>query len=462
MSEGRTGGAPGPAVLRAAFAVVWGLALLLRLALPLVNSEANDSHVEVVQRILATGSLPIKTDCWECFQPKLYHASLALLFVTLDLSEWRSQVLAANLFNAGVGVLVLLVCWRLLAPSRADAPWLAWLAFALLALNPKLIAISSQATNDIVVVLFSVLALAAALRFLNEDRAGDLAWAAAWVVLAVSAKSNGWVIFLALVGALLVRAVVDAPARRRTLVAALLVAIAVPAAAALNPLNQLRLNLQRFGSPVALNIRRAPPPQLFASSYVPRAGVLSVADGFLTFKLRSLLAHPRIENGMAPVPAHRTSLWTQLYGRAHSLHFDNWPPTWGTQGEAHFPRLRALFLLALVPTALLVAGAMTQVGACLRGLLARDAAGLARQNFALLPLAFFGCLAAIACYAYLYREYSVMKAIFLLPALPALPAAFLAGARRLPARVVPWLFAAALPLLALYVAEVVVLVCRLL
>jgi len=356
----------------------------------------------------------------------------------------------------------LLVCWRLLARSRTERPWLAWLTFALLALNPKLIAIGSQATNDIVVVLFSVLALAAALRYLGGDRARDLAWAAAWVVLAVSAKSNGWVIFAALVGALLVRATVDAPARRRTLVAALLVVIAVPAAAALNPLNQYRLNLRRYGSPVVLNIRRAPPPRLFEESYVPRAGVLSVADGFFTFKLRSLLDHPRIENGMEPVPSHRTSLWTQLYGRAHSLHFDNWPPTWGTRGEAHFPRLRALFLLALVPTALLLTGVMTQAAACLRGLLVRDAAGLARQGFALLPLAFSGCLAAIGCYAYLYREYSVMKAIFLLPALPALPAAFLAGARRLPARGVPWLFAVALPLLALYVAEVVILVRRLL
>jgi hypothetical protein len=58
-------------------AAVAGLGLGLRLALALINRQANDNHLEVATRILATGKLPIKGECFECYQPKLYHLLLA-------------------------------------------------------------------------------------------------------------------------------------------------------------------------------------------------------------------------------------------------------------------------------------------------------------------------------------------------------------------------------------------------
>jgi hypothetical protein len=52
-----------------------------------------------------------------------------------------------------------------------------------------------------------------------------------------------------------------------------------------------------------------------------------VADGFLTFRLLNLLREPYITYPPAAYPVHRTSFWSQIYGRAHFVHFDAWPPS---------------------------------------------------------------------------------------------------------------------------------------
>ena len=57
--------------------VVLVVAVLLRLSLAVVNHEANDDHMQVIRIIRATGQLPLKPDCGECFQPKLFHATAA-------------------------------------------------------------------------------------------------------------------------------------------------------------------------------------------------------------------------------------------------------------------------------------------------------------------------------------------------------------------------------------------------
>src|SRR2546422_4368236 len=58
-----------------------------------------------------------------------------------------------------------------------------------------------------------------------------------------------------------------------------------------------------------LMIRRPPRSTLFPYTTLFRS------------RLVDLLEHPVISNDVEGYPLHRTSLWSQLYGRAHFVHF---------------------------------------------------------------------------------------------------------------------------------------------
>jgi len=434
---------------------VFLLAIGLRFWLAWVNPEANDPHLEVSEIILNTGKLPQAPDCWECFQPKLYHAGLAALFRLLQVQDLPSQTRLANLVSALAGAATLAILWQTLA-KRKEQALLSLLAFALTALNPKLIAIHAQATNDSLVIFFSSLALLAFARFLEEEKGGWFGLVILTVALAISTKTNGIVTFGVLLLLLLIR-IWRSPAQRTRYEAfTLAYLVLIPVLLLANPFNQYISNLQKYGSPFLLNISRQPLPAWDTLTETnARPGILTLQDGFFTFKLPSLLEHPRIENpAQGSYPAHRTSLWTQLYGRAHSLHFDNWPPAWQISNQALFPLLRAIYLLALLPTLTLLWG----IGRMLWRLTQPSPQNLQEG---LWGLALIGYLAFVAFYALTYRDFSVMKAIFLFPALPALPLAFLAGMQSLPRRGQTLLFWLCLPLLILYLLEVLALLTRL-
>ena len=49
------------------------LALALRLWVGAYNTEANDTHLEVIQIIMNTGELPVVDECWQCYHVKAFH-----------------------------------------------------------------------------------------------------------------------------------------------------------------------------------------------------------------------------------------------------------------------------------------------------------------------------------------------------------------------------------------------------
>lgn len=57
--------------------IVFLAAVLLRIFLSFVNSEANDAHMSVCRIILNEGRLPVKDEVWEGYHPKLYHNCVA-------------------------------------------------------------------------------------------------------------------------------------------------------------------------------------------------------------------------------------------------------------------------------------------------------------------------------------------------------------------------------------------------
>lgn len=401
---------------------LFAVASVLRLALAIVNREANDDHLEVTRWILDHGGLPLLGDCWECYQPKLYHLLVAAVIQLFGLSDESAQAIAGQMVNVCFGVGTLWVARRFLRESIAH-PRVELLLFGLLAFNPRLLSIHIQATNDAAVVFCSVLACWKLWRYLESESASD-AWAAVLAtVLAGLAKGSGWFVFFWVAVVLTVRWIVDrrgsaAPARRFAPGRALLVLVltfgsVVPIA------GPYAAHWQRFGSPFVMNIPKDPPPKWSEPTVARRPGVLSIRDAFLTFRLRNLIERPYTTHDNAGFPRHRTSLWTQMYGQTASLWFSQWPKSWTNRTAVATGTSRALILLCLLPLSLGLSGLTFDGRRMLRALRAGPHAYLRERREWIFPLLAASFAAMMFKLSHDYRDFSVMKAIYIFPALLA-------------------------------------------
>lgn len=429
------------------------------------NRQSNDDHVQVMELILKTNRLPEKADCSECFQPKLFHYSVAKLLRRTGLEHIKrdEMILVVELVNFAAGLLTLLVVGFFIYRWPGKSQLLKVLAFGLVALNPTLIGINSQATNDSFAILFSTLALYFAYAYIQNEKPLVFLPMAFFVVLGIATKTNNWVTALAIFLALVIKAWTERQSWPRTVLPALLFSLVTLILSIVNPLNQYFSNLREYGSPLLLNIEKQPLPHLFEQIPVPLVdgpGILSVQDGYFTFKFIELLRHPRIEVGTVYL-APRTSLWTLLYGRAHSIHFENFPESWSTAGEQGFMLSRAIYILALPPTLLLLLGAVMETILVLKGIVRRDASIARASRHGLTAGTFAGFILFICLYALEYRDYPVMRAIFIYPALITFPVLFLRAGEALFSRLGQWLRPVRamlgiwlLALLVLYIADV--------
>jgi hypothetical protein len=343
------------------------------------------------------------------------------------------------------------------------------LAFALVSLNPTLIGLNAQATNDSFVILFGTLAIASGCEFFETGTSRPFVLMTVSAVLAALSKGNGLVIFLAttatLLHAIVTRREVAGLNRVRLMrMTALFIAIVVTTAAALG---SYRANWEDTGNPLATNGPRAPLPHLLERTYVYRPGATSVVDTYLTFRLIDMLAHPADTNDPYVYPLHRTSLWSQLYGRAHVVHFAQHPPSWKNTSVLSATVARLILILALLPTTFVLIG-MTRMGVRMIGVESdRSPRPPVSPTDELLAITAFGFIVFIVVYTLLYRDFSTMKAEFLFPALLAFVFFFADETERAIAqdqattllrRAAQWAY---LVLLSLYVADVVILAVQL-
>ena len=414
---------------------LFALALLLRLGLALVNREANDNHLEAVRLILETRQLPVMHECRECFHPKLYYVTAAALLAGFGVTGDPYQTVFLQCLNVYAGGLTLFVLYRFLKNEFGGPEPVKLLTFALVALNPKFIAINAQVSNDTFAILFSTLALFWMQRFLKTRAPGIFALSLLFSLFTVSTKATGWVVFLALWLGLLAAALWGTEKKQMAFYAALFL-VAVLGLTALNPLAQFATNLQKFGLPVVTRDQRLPLPGFFQpishyKDYHFRPGIVSIQDGFLTFKLADLFVYPLTTNEQYNYPPHRTSFWTMLYADANSLHFQNWPPSWGTQGTENFAISRGIFILALLPSLFFAAGFLLEVFLLLKALLTRHWDELAAPGPLLFWLAGAGSLAFLMLASLLYRDFAFIKLVYSLPGLLAFTWLFQRSAERL-------------------------------
>ncbi len=403
------------------------LSISLRIGLVYYNREANDPHDEVINFILKTGKLPEKDDCWECFQPKLFHYTAAKI-IQISWIETASQnvglALSVELINFVAGVLTLFVAGVFITNVPVKSETLKLLSFGLIALNPKLIGINSQFTNDTFAILFSTLALYCMFLFLQKQKPGIFLLIILFTLLGISSKTNIWVTAIALLSVMFIKAWTQKRDHASYVFTGLIFILAVFIVSTLNPLNQYISNSQKYDVPVLLNMEKKPFPNFFVKTEVGRPGILSVYDGFLTFKFFDLLDSPLIDMDDSYAPS-RTSLWTLLYGRTHSIHFGNYPPSWSANGDEGFNLTRAIFILALLPTFLFLFGFLLEILVLVKSIFTRDDALAASTHYGLAAITAIGYTCFIIIYALFYRDFSVMKVIFIYPALLSAPLFFM-------------------------------------
>ena len=410
-------------ILRLLYIAVFIVSAILRIGLALVNREAFDDHIGVVDIILRTNKLPETADCPECFQPKLFYyvASTAIRVAHINLDHENSIIIATQLLNFAAGEIILVLAYLLIKRRQVDHYKAGLITFALLAFNPALIAANGMASNDTFAILFSSLAIYFCWLFLKNNKIVYLFVSGFFVALGVAAKTNIWATILAIFLALLIKSI-KGKSFLRTLIAVVFL-LGVSIATLLNPLSQYLANLEKYGTPVTLNVVKEPLPAFFEKTYVRRPGILSIQGGILTFKFIDLLEYPRLTLGATGYPAHRTSLWTDVYASANSLHFYNSPDSWHTPPD--FDISRGIFILALLPVTLLLFGVVSGWIYLLKGIFGPLSNLLFTRSYGLFDIVFIGYIIFIVVLALQYRDFSTMKAIYIYPAVLSFSVLFL-------------------------------------
>jgi len=323
----------------------------------LVNWQG-ENHVPVAQLIRAHGwQPPSPADCWQCAHPKLYHYFLAWA-LEIGGGDEVFAARAGRVTNATIGVVVLLLLY-VYSRRRPFSSAVRVAALAFVAANGIFNVAFSWGQNDAFCILFSSLGLFFLARFLDRETLIDIGAATAFIILASLSKATGWAIFAAAAAILGIRALgSETGSRRRRVVAT---AILVGGFASVVPFaNPYRDNLVRSHTPFVNDAFRqvAPGSGGFDDAQtmfeVPRPPVGWVFEDLLTFRIFALLREPYVDFGSTA--AHRTSLWSQLYGFTMFVRF---PPLWGEDEGKSLLLGRICMALGLLPLAAVVLGFAT-------------------------------------------------------------------------------------------------------
>ena len=459
------------------YMAVIGIALFQRGSLALANREANDNHYQVIQ-LLSEGirSLSME-DCKECFHPKLFYVTCALLFGLVGSTDADAQIVLAQFVNCIAGATTLLVIWLGLRAQRVSVLSL-YLTFAWCALNPRFIGINSQASNDSFAILFTTLAIYFTWRLLNHDKVIDFTLAQLSLSCAILSKGTSWPAAVAILLVLLARSVLGTstcigkpnnnrffelvahafrgPTRKYAVYSATCVAVCALS---------VKYGDYDFKSyDTYANLGKGKALGWFERTTVGRPGVISIADSYFTFRFIDLLKNPINIREQELNPMHRSSVWTQLYGRLHCIQFDYHPSSWRTESEFVRNLNRVIFAIAILWLGAAMLGFANQFRVLIRGIRNAGFYFLAQGDRYFHLLAAGGYLVFIVYFTYSYRDFAAMKVIYMFPGLLSFAVLLQSGVhaveknlRRHPKCKIAWI-AASLFLCMLYVWNVELLI----
>ncbi len=409
--------------------------------LSIVNTEANDNHLEVADLIRKGGwRQPASSACMECSHAKLYHYALA--YAVEVTGRGNSGALLGNLLNFVAGTALLALFFFVFSCNVRYSPLVRVLGLAFLSFNAALVGIFSQATNDGFCILFSSLAIFFLDRFFTDLALWKAVAATVFVILTALSKASGWLMFGCGAGILCVTLVAAAPHLRRQYAVATAVFVlgflcVVPFA------NPYRDNLVQTHTPFVNDAFQDPLNKI----EVPRAPIAWVWEDLLSFHLFGLMRVPYVDFGDGDASLYRTSLWSQLYGRMFFLRFDQ--GIWRNMDPRLLSLGRLCLALALLPLAALFVGAATLLRSVRRGTSTRGLRWFAEQHEWQDVVYIGALLAALIALALKYHRFLIaftwMKAIYLLPVILPLFTLFLDGFEHLwrwrPRLVTTWMLA---------------------
>jgi len=348
--------------------VILVIALGARLAFSLTNVFAEDDHYQVIELLMAKGVYPDAMECWECFQPPAFY-HLAALWLRLAASlgfpvAGEGGIHAVEVLNGllGFGTLLVILFWlSRLRLSRATTVF----TLALVALNPRFVAINSQVANDTLAIAFSTVGLVGLHLFYLERRSHYLYASALAMAVATLTKGSALPCLGVFTLCLLLFPPVGAAlswSRRGVLVAGVWLLAFFGGA--------YESNLANYGTPFVVNYGRPIDKAYPQNEYLPlifdhdeyfseefaakRPPWGAVAwESFFTFRPLSLLSEPwndkspEAARGEKRSPDHMRSVWTQLFARANAITFHPEPEPYGSSSAASHQLSRGLFVGAL-------------------------------------------------------------------------------------------------------------------
>ncbi|MBI3784756.1 MAG: hypothetical protein HY270_15290 [Deltaproteobacteria bacterium] len=349
-----------------------------------------------------------------------------------------------NLLNFLAGT-VLLVAVYVYSRRLRSSSAVRILSIAFLSFNAAVVGIFSQATNDGFCILFSSLAILCLDRCLSEATLRPVIGATLFAILAALSKATGWIIFAVGAASLLLKLAAASADQRRAYTTAAAVFIlgfllVVPW------VDPYRHNIAERHTPFVNDEFEVPMLQV----EVPR-GDDWLPQIFFTFRIIELLRVPFDDDfGKPPYPLHRESLWSQVYGRALFLRFDN--AIWNNPSPLLAWLGRWCLLFGLLPLSALLIGAAKLLRSLWSTAAARGLLSSVRTND-WPPLFYLGVMVSamvvlIVNYHRQWMLFTWMKAIYFLPVIVPILRLLVEGLewlwQRWPRLVTAWMAAAIL------------------
>lgn len=420
----------GASLFRIVLYLIFAISVSFRVVLAIVNKGyANDDHLKVSKLILVNGKIPGPYDCWECNQQKFYHFTVAKIWIFLKLNTDKSRFISAQLINAFAGIFTILICWIFIKQQ----PYLEvnkLLCFSLVALNPGLIAINTQASNDSLVILFGTIVIYSLYKLIDKPTIKYFIILLISSILAGITKTNSLVIIMCVVCVLIIKITINRNFKFSLSQGYLgiLIIYLIAVSAITGYFGEYFSNYKNYGKPLVYTVPTGEFPHLFKKTNFFRPGVQSIIGGYFTFRIADMIKHPVITNDKYSYPLHRTSVWSQLYGRANFIYFDYWPPgPWQTNDRKMLMVGRIALTLALFPLLFFLLGLFIDFRVWPALFFRRNIDFIKNKSEWIFHIFILGYLIFIILFTAIGRDYSYMKMIYIFPGILAILIPLLKG-----------------------------------
>jgi len=405
------------------FMGIFILASFLRIYPAVLNRDANDDHFEVIEIIAYEGRIPDKSElnCLQCYQPKLYHYTVAKLVNLFSVSTGPHLKIISQLISTVAGIITLVFVYFFLKqlPIRESTRLI---TFSLTAFNPALIGINIQGTNDSFVILFSTAALYFLYSFFLKGSLNSFVFMTFSAILATLSKGSGLIIFLGIVSVFLIKILSTfgswALFKKYIIFLCAFLFISIPI---ISIFSQYDEYYRMYGSPIVINKEKSPLPYFFEKTYVGgKTGTVSLFNGYFTFQFFDLIRTPFLDrkSPTGTYSSSKSSLWTQLYARSNFIQYEGYPKDWFTKYTNHIYRLgKIIYVIALIPLVIFLFGIFLDTKKNICGLFKNKFSYFKAEHTWLFSLFFWAFILFIIKFTIEYREFSSMKPIYIYPAL---------------------------------------------